>query len=170
MISPTLKWASFLFVWIVLVLLIHNYAGTDFVRNHRTEVCCLETKLFRPAFSKAIVDTSCIYTHIFPDTFYLPLEVSKTLVPFKFFPLTRSFPRLLLNIQGYQSMPHAMQKNPKIISVLNFGVLWVLIILKKAFVIQKPEQKLYQLVGTRKKEQRLAGFLKSDFCFLTAIH
>lgn len=140
------------------------------MRNYRTEVCCLETKLFRPAFSKAIVDTSCIYMHIFPDTFYLPLEVSKTLVSYKFFPLTCSFPRLLLNIQGYQSMPHAMQKKPKIISVLNFRVLWVLIIVKKAFMIQKPEQKLYLLVSTRKKEQRLAGLLKSDFCFLTAIH
>lgn len=55
------------------------------MRNYRTEACFLETKLFRPAFSKDIVDTSCVYTHIFPDTFYLPLEVSKSLVSYKGF-------------------------------------------------------------------------------------
>lgn len=35
---------------------------------------------------------------------------------------------------------------------------------------QKSGQKLCQLVDTRKKERRLAGLLKSDFFFLTAIH
>lgn len=68
-----------------MFMLIHSYAGTDFVRNHGTEVCFLETNLFGSAFSKGIVDTSCVYTRIFPDTFYLPLEVTKTLEFYKYF-------------------------------------------------------------------------------------
>lgn len=52
------------------------------MRNHRIEVCFLETKLFRPVFSKGVIDTSCVHTHIFPDTFYLSPEASKTLVSY----------------------------------------------------------------------------------------